>query len=159
MERVSIFLTVGSQLPFDRLVGYCEELEQLFPDKYEVFYQTACNDKTSKDNYTNHLNMDDFSNKVEESDIIVTHAGIGSIITSLLNSKYIIVVPREYQYGEHRNDHQIDTSLELKNINVARNMKEFLNYIEAYSSKKASLDIYNKAFYSKLNGKIKSLLK
>jgi len=160
LEKVLIFLTVGSQLPFDRLVGYCEELEQMFPGKYEVFYQTAReNDKSGKPNYTDHLNIDDFSKKIEECDIVVTHAGIGSIISALLNSKYIVVVPREFQYGEHRNDHQIDTSLELSGIKVARNMKEFLKFIEVYSYGKASPDIFNKIFYSKLDEKIKKLLK
>lgn len=44
----------------------------------------------------------------QKADVIVTHAGAGSIIRSLKNGKVPIVVPRLKKYGEHVNDHQLD---------------------------------------------------
>lgn len=43
-----------------------------------------------------------------EADIIVTHAGAGSIIQALAHGKIPVVVPRQKKYGEHINDHQYD---------------------------------------------------
>ena len=45
---------------------------------------------------------------VEKSDLIITHAGIGSIEMALEKNKKVIAVPRLKKYGEHVNDHQKD---------------------------------------------------
>lgn len=156
MGKVSIFLTVGSQLPFNRLVEYCERIESQFPKKYKVFYQTCDSQKKiDKVNYIDFLDASGFTQKVKESDIIVTHAGIGSIITSFLYSKYVVVVPREFQYGEHRNDHQLDTANELKHIRVARDFESFSHAIENYQLEGEESNVFNPDFYSKLENIIK----
>ena len=43
-----------------------------------------------------------------KADIIITHGGVGSIVSSLKMNKKIIAVPRLHEYGEHVNNHQID---------------------------------------------------
>lgn len=43
-----------------------------------------------------------------KASIIITHGGAGSIISSLVNGKIPIVVPRQKKWGEHINDHQRD---------------------------------------------------
>ena len=42
----------------------------------------------------------------KEADLIITHGGVGSIISSLKMGKKVIAVPRLHEYGEHVNDHQ-----------------------------------------------------
>ena len=42
----------------------------------------------------------------QEANFIITHGGVGSIITSLEKGKKVIAVPRLHEYGEHVNDHQ-----------------------------------------------------
>ena len=42
----------------------------------------------------------------KEANLIITHGGVGSIISSLKMGKKVIAVPRLHQYGEHVNDHQ-----------------------------------------------------
>ena len=42
----------------------------------------------------------------EEADLIITHGGVGSIVSSLRLEKKVIAVPRLHEYGEHVNDHQ-----------------------------------------------------
>ena len=44
----------------------------------------------------------------EEADLIITHGGVGSIITSIRKGKKVIAVPRMHEYGEHVNNHQIE---------------------------------------------------
>lgn len=44
----------------------------------------------------------------EKADLIITHGGVGSIITSIKQDKKVIAVPRMHDYGEHVNNHQLD---------------------------------------------------
>lgn len=43
----------------------------------------------------------------DRADLIISHGGVGSIISSLEKGKKVIVVPRLKKYGEHVNNHQI----------------------------------------------------
>jgi beta-1,4-N-acetylglucosaminyltransferase len=45
---------------------------------------------------------------IAESRVVVTHAGIGSVIDVLKAERPLIVVPRLKRYGEHNTDHQLD---------------------------------------------------
>ena len=42
----------------------------------------------------------------EKADLIITHGGVGSIISSITKNKKVIAIPRLHKYGEHVNDHQ-----------------------------------------------------
>ena len=42
-----------------------------------------------------------------EADLIITHGGVGSIVSSIEKGKKVIAVPRMHEYGEHVNNHQI----------------------------------------------------
>ena len=45
---------------------------------------------------------------VEEARIVITHGGPSSFIMPLQIGKIPIVVPRQKQFNEHVNDHQVD---------------------------------------------------
>lgn len=51
---------------------------------------------------------EELSALIAESRLVVTHAGIGSVIDVLKAERPLIVVPRLQRYGEHNNDHQLD---------------------------------------------------
>lgn len=51
---------------------------------------------------------DEIARLYREAEVIVTHAGAGSIIASLAEGKVPIVVPRRKALGEHVDDHQLD---------------------------------------------------
>ena len=44
----------------------------------------------------------------DEADLIITHGGVGSIISSIKKGKKVIAVPRHHEYGEHVNNHQVE---------------------------------------------------
>lgn len=54
-----------------------------------------------------------FRAQVEEADLIIAHAGMGSIINALELGKPIVVVPRRAALEETRNDHQVATARRL----------------------------------------------
>ena len=43
----------------------------------------------------------------DKASLIITHGGVGSIISSMEKGKKVIAVPRKHEYGEHVNNHQI----------------------------------------------------
>ena len=53
------------------------------------------------------MSQDKLRDLMEKADLIITHGGVGSIVTSLKMGKKVIAVPRLSSFGEHVNDHQI----------------------------------------------------
>lgn len=111
-----IFLTVGTQLSFDRLVRIVDEL---IPSVSRPIYgQIGPNPKYLPRNfaYSNHLGPVDFDQHVSQADLIVSHAGIGSILAARRVGKPIVVFPRLASQGEHRNDHQLATCRQMEHV-------------------------------------------
>ena len=50
----------------------------------------------------------------KEANLIITHGGVGSIISSIEKGKKVIAVPRLHEFQEHVNNHQIEI---VKNFN------------------------------------------
>lgn len=42
----------------------------------------------------------------KQANLIITHGGVGSIVSSIEKNKKVIAVPRLHEYGEHVNNHQ-----------------------------------------------------
>ncbi|WP_428515103.1 glycosyltransferase [Roseovarius sp.] len=108
-----IFLTTGTQLPFDRLVKAVDEWVGRAKLECEVFGQVL---SPSQDPYhPQHFEIKERLSPVEyaevlgKADLIISHAGMGTILTALTEGKQICIMPRRHKYGEHRNDHQIAT--------------------------------------------------
>jgi len=56
----------------------------------------------------NQLPLEKIKELTEKANLIITHGGVGSIITSIEKNKKVIAVPRLKKYKEHVNDHQQD---------------------------------------------------
>ncbi len=105
-----IFVTVGHQMPFDRLVRTVDTWAGE-PHSEEVFAQigeTRFRPRFIK--YVDSLSPAAYREKVEACSVMVSHAGMGSIITALEFGKPILVMPRRGDLGETRNDHQVATA-------------------------------------------------
>ena len=108
-----IFVTVGAQMPFDRLI---EAVDRWAGERgrSDVFAQTG--DGTYRPTHighVRHLEPQDFRARVVAADFIVAHAGMGSILTALELGKPILVMPRRGHLMETRNDHQVATAKRL----------------------------------------------
>ena len=100
-----IFVTLGTQdKHFPRLL---EAVEQLNLNE-KIIAQTGSTDfKSKKMEIHKFLSQDEFNKYMKEERIIITHAGVGTIIYGLNLGKTMIVAPRLKKYGEHVNDHQL----------------------------------------------------
>jgi UDP-N-acetylglucosamine transferase subunit ALG13 len=122
-----IFLITGTQAPFDRLVKCMDEIApslngieiiaQINQSKYKVK-----NMKTVAK-----MHPMEFNENFSRADLIVSHAGMGTVISALQNNKPAIILPRSAALGEHRNEHQLATAKileKLKYIHVIYHEKE-----------------------------------
>ena len=107
-----IFLTVGSQLPFDRLVRAVDEWAAT-RGKEVVGQVGASKLNPRRIAAVPNLDSQEFAKKMQEATAIVSHAGMGTILSALALRKPILIMPRMAQFKEHRNDHQIATVKQL----------------------------------------------
>jgi UDP-N-acetylglucosamine transferase subunit ALG13 len=111
-----IFATVGTQLPFDRLIRALDDWARAHPDT-EVFAQIGRGGYEPRHMEWSHdLHPREFRDRLEACDAIVAHAGMGTIISAIELGKRVIVMPRRAALGEHRNEHQSATVARLGHL-------------------------------------------
>jgi len=54
------------------------------------------------------MDMVEFADCIRRSEVIISHAGAGSIIQAIKAGKVPVVMPRLARYGEHVDDHQLE---------------------------------------------------
>ena len=102
-----IFVTVGTQLPFPRLLAMVAEVVD---DPSGVFAQSADPDYAGPLPAAPFLDRDAFAARCRAADIIVGHTGTGTVFAAREFAKPLVVVPRRHHLGEHRSDHQFATA-------------------------------------------------
>ena len=105
-----IFVTVGThEQPFNRLVKKVDELKENGTIEDEVFIQTGFSTYEPKYcQWRKLIPYDEMIKNVEDARIVITHGGPASFIMPLQIGKTPIVVPRQHQFNEHVNDHQVE---------------------------------------------------
>ena len=114
-----ILVTVGSQkFPFNRLLEKIDELIDKKVIKDKVFAQIGVSDYKPKNfEYKDFMSQDEFNKKIDECDMMITHAGTGVIVNAVKKEKKVIAIPRLAKYGEHVDDHQIQLIQEFDELN------------------------------------------
>ena len=115
-----IFLTVGAQMPFDRLVRAVDAWAGR-EQRTDVFAQIGPTLFAPRHiQHTQFMNPTQFQDCVDMADAIIAHAGMGTIITAVEHRKPILVMPRQGDLGETRNDHQVATAREFQRRGLVR---------------------------------------
>jgi UDP-N-acetylglucosamine transferase subunit ALG13 len=105
-----IFVTVGTQLPFDRMVAAVDAWAAVAPGR-RVFAQVGPTDLRPRHiDYKAFVSPAECHERMVGAEAIVAHAGMGTILRALELGKPLLVVPRRAALGEHRNDHQLATA-------------------------------------------------
>lgn len=143
-----IFATVGTQGRFDRLIRTLDEWAAA-NGRTDVIAQTGPSDYLPKYIRTEpFIDATEFRARVEAASLVVSHAGMGSIITALELGKRIIVMPRQASLGEHRNDHQLATArrfAEQGAITVAFTEQELIEKLDRHQSLKETEQLTTQA--------------
>lgn len=139
-----IFVTVGSQkFQFNRLLRKIDKLIAQGIIKEKVYAQIGVSDYNPQYfSYVDFMTQEEFSKNINNSDIIITHAGTGVIINALKKGKKVIAIPRLAKYGEHVDDHQIQLIKEFDAMNFIEPVYDLENLESALSKVKTKK--YNK---------------
>lgn len=117
-----IFVTVGTDLPFDRMVKVIDDWARR-NERQDVFAQIGKGGwKPEYIRFSNFLEPPEFTKFFKSASVIISHAGMGTILSALHYGKPILVMPKRASLGEHRSEHQMATAKrmrELGNVNVA----------------------------------------
>jgi UDP-N-acetylglucosamine transferase subunit ALG13 len=111
-----IFVTVGTHdQPFDRLIKKLDELVAKGKIKEKTIAQIGyCNYIPKNFEYFRFIPFEKMKKLFDSADLVITHAGVGSVFLALRKGKKVIVVPRMRKFGEHSDDHQIQVAKELE---------------------------------------------
>ena len=131
-----IFVTVGNMDPFDRLIKAMDEWIAISQSSEEVFAQIGTGSYQPMNcKYVQFLTPSEYRAKFELARLVVSHAGMGTIITALELGKPIVIMPKRATLGEQRNDHQLATVLHFKRskqILVAESELELPDVLDDY---------------------------
>jgi UDP-N-acetylglucosamine transferase subunit ALG13 len=114
-----IFVTVGTQGPFDRMIRPIDAWAAR-TQREDVFAQIGRGAwQPTQLEWVESLDAREFRRRVETADLVISHAGMGTILTALELGKPIVVMPRRAALAEQRNDHQIATVRKLDELGLA----------------------------------------
>ena len=103
-----IFVTVGTMhLSFARLIRKMDEIAARTDERVVIQRGLTATIPLHSEHF-DFRPRTDIQSLIRESRLVVTHAGIGSVIDALNAKRPLIVVPRLRKFGEHNNDHQLD---------------------------------------------------
>ena len=111
-----IFVTIGTQAPFDRLLMAMDEVAALITDEEIVAQGIGSNYIPKHMKMVDFLPPDEFDALFAKARVIIGHAGMGTIISALTFQKPLLVMPRIASLGEHRNEHQLATAQKFEKL-------------------------------------------
>ena len=105
-----ILVTVGTQkFQMDRLLQAVDKVAGDSVLNEGFFVQSGYCTYTPKHcQHAAFLSKEEMEDKMDQCSILLSHAGVGSILMGLKRGKKVIVVPRLQKYGEHVDDHQVE---------------------------------------------------
>lgn len=122
-----IFVTLGTQdKSFSRLLDAIEKQIKNGNIKEKVIVQAGHTDYISDNmEILKLIPMEEFDKYINECDLLITHAGVGSIMTGLKNNKKVIAAARLKEYNEHTNNHQIQIAKEFSDMGYILYLDDF----------------------------------
>jgi beta-1,4-N-acetylglucosaminyltransferase len=140
-----IFVTVGNDFrDFSRLIKKVDEITPHLP--HEIVIQRGYSRyRPQNTKHFDFVPIDTAMEYIKMSELVISHAGIGTVILCKEYGIPIIILPRRKKYGEHMNDHQMEIAKileEKKDANVhviyeeselERVIKEVLKNKEKYT--------------------------
>lgn len=109
-----VFVTIGTSEPFDRLMAVIDGIRD--PDL--VVQCADSKGAPARARTFDYLPYDDLVQMIREADVVVAHAGVGTILTVLHEGKRPVVVTRLKRHGEAIDDHQVPIARRLAEAGI-----------------------------------------
>lgn len=162
-----IFVTVGThEQPFNRLIECVDKLKGDGIITEDVVIQTGFSTYEPKYcKWNKLLPYKEMEQHVADAHIVITHGGPASFIMPLQIGKTPIVVPRQHQFGEHVNDHQVEFAKAVSErmgtiipiIDIGQLQDIIKNYDQIVASMPSGLNSNNAAFNACLEKMVEEL--
>jgi UDP-N-acetylglucosamine transferase subunit ALG13 len=98
---------------------------------------------------------------METCDILITHGGAGTMVDGVKLRKKVVAVPRLARYGEHVDDHQLELTARLHEMNLlcaCPDVEQLPEALRDLSSRRfESFHSNTEAFLTSLDSYIRSL--
>ena len=159
-----IFVTVGThEQPFNRLIQKIDELKKDGTIQDDVIIQTGFSTYEPKYcQWSKLIPYQQMVKNVADARIVITHGGPASFIMTLQVGKTPIVVPRQHQFNEHVNDHQVEFSRFIeekqKNIIVVEEIDTLEKVITSYEKTAAALGQKQSSNNQRFNEKFEAIV-
>lgn len=126
-----IFATVGTQLPFPRLMSALDRIAG--EHALDIVAQTG-DPAFAARNLKAHayFSPTEFDAACSSASLIVGHAGMGTIFAAKRYMKSLVLFPRRASLGEHRNEHQLATADQMegtRGLYIARDLAQLESLI------------------------------
>lgn len=107
-DKLSVFVTVGTDHhQFNRLIRAMDHWCGNNEETANCFMQIGTSNPPNNSLYKKYLTYDEMEYHFKNADIVVCHGGPATIMLSKYYGILPIVVPRNHDYGEHVDNHQV----------------------------------------------------
>lgn len=151
-----IFVTVGThEQPFDRLIQHMDEWSGEGSISTSVVLQTGYTAyKPRYCKWSQFFSYEQMDSYMQSADVVITHGGPSSFLPVIRYGKTPVVVPRQKQFGEHVNNHQLEFAKLIEerfhNIIVVENIEDLKNillcHMERLKEQTSYSESHNKQF-------------
>lgn len=119
VDAPKVFVTLGTiqGYRFDRLVDAV--IDAGIANEHTVWQLGDTQRENLPGKVFTQMGAADFENAIEASDIVITHAGVGTILQALSLGKYPVVVPRDKRFAEHVDNHQYQIADKVDRMGIA----------------------------------------
>lgn len=139
-----ILVGLGTQdKSFERLLKQVDKEIKNGNINEEVIVQAGYTKYESKNmKIFDYVTQEELNEYVNKARLIITHAGVGSILNGLENNKKVIAVPRLEKYKEHANDHQVQIAEQFSEegyviyLKKLKDLGKIINDIDNFKPKK-----------------------
>lgn len=122
-----IFVTLGTQdKSFSRLLEAIDDQIEKGNIKEKVVAQVGYTKYESKNiELIDLVSPEEFNKYISKSRVVITHGGVGSILSAIQKGKIVIAAPRLKKYKEHTNDHQKQIVREFADRGYILELRDF----------------------------------
>lgn len=114
----NIFVTLGTIDPF-RFDSLVDRILTVIPRTSNIVWQIGSTNRSDlPGKVVKSVPVEKFDDYVRESDVVITHAGVGSALRILDLGKSPVMVPRRAYRNEHIDDHQLQISQRLSELDL-----------------------------------------
>lgn len=113
LDPSRFFVTLGTIKPYE-FGALIEVLDKSLPTNAKIVWQLgATTTRPSRGVVHRQMDSASFQREVDAADIVISHAGVGTLISLLESGAEVIAVPRRAARGEHVDDHQLQIAHEF----------------------------------------------